>query len=230
MTSKKQNVLATLGLVVVALVVIVLLLRPSGAQGTALRARENATRLLGARIATLRPDCRVLVLSNPFVKDLGYLNEMAQFERAGLNGLRAGLGSKRNVKVVHPEIRPEHFQAPGSILIPPDSRNPLSFLILPASVQALALANPECDIIASLIGLPVEIEQLGIWDANDRRSFALLLPDLRLLGSPEKVVEAFRRGKLLVVVTEVSGSPEPLIVTQDNVAEVLERTPKALGF
>ena len=85
--------------------------------------------MLGARIAKLRPECRVLVLSNPFTKESGYLNEKSQFERAGLRGLRKGLGRRSPVTVVFPEIRPEYLANPQSVIIPSDSRTPLSFLM-----------------------------------------------------------------------------------------------------
>ncbi len=186
--------------------------------------------LLGARIAKLRPECKVLVLSNPFTKDSGYLNEKNQYERAGLRGLRKGLGGRSPVKVVFPEIRPEYLANPQSVIIPPDSRTPLSFLMHPASVDRLADAHPECNVIVSLIGLPAGVDGMKIWHETDPRCFALLLPDLRLLGPPANAVEAFQREKLLVAVAEDSQSGDPLIITRENIVEVLQRQPKALGL
>ena len=202
----------------------------SGPKNAALAAREQAMERLGACLAKLRPECKVLVLSNPFAKNLGYLDEKSQFERAGLRGLRKGLGGRSPVTVVFPEIRPEYFANPQSVVMSPDSRTPLSFLMRPASVDQLAEAHPECRVIVSLIGLPAEVDQLKIWSEKDPRGFALLLPDLRLLGPPAKTAEAFQRGKLLAVVAEESPSGDPLIVTRDNVGEVLNNQPKALGY
>ena len=102
-------------------------------------------KMLGARIAKLRPECKVLVLSNPFSKESGYL-------------------------------------------------------------------------------------RLKIWNEEDPRCFALLLPDLRVLGPSAKAVEAFQRRKLLAAVAEDFPSGDPLIVTRDNVVEVLQSQPQALGF
>jgi hypothetical protein len=185
--------------------------------------------MLGAQISKLRPDCKVLVLSNPFTKESGYLNEKNQFERAGIRGLQKGLSGRSTVNVVYPEIRPEYFTNPQSIMIPPDSRTPLSFLVKPSSVDQLAEANPKCLVIVSLIGLPAGVDQLKIWREKDR-CFALLLPDLRLLGPPAKAIEAFQRGKLLAAVVEDQQSGDPLIVTRDNVGEVIKQQPKALGY
>jgi hypothetical protein len=115
-------------------------------------------------------------------------------------------------------------------VIPPDSRTPLSFVMQPVSVDQLAESHPECRVIVSLIGLPLGVDRLKIWNEKDPRCFALLLPDLRVLGPPAKAVEAFQRGNLLAAVVEDAPSGDPLIVTRDNVVEVLERQPKALGY
>jgi hypothetical protein len=185
---------------------------------------------LGACIAKLSPQCKVLVLSNPFTKAAGYLNEKSQYERAGIRGLRKGLGRNIPVTVVFPEIRSEYFTNRQSIILPPDCRTPLSFAIQPASVDQIADSHPECRVIVSLIGLPVGVDQLKVWSEKDPRCFGLLMPDLRILGSPAKAVEDFQRGKLLVAVTQDAQSGDPLVVTQDNIEAVLQRQPKTLGY
>lgn len=226
----KQLLALAAGLLVAVALGVFLLLRPSGAEGAALDVREKQLQKLGAALAAARPGCHVLVLSNPFARGSTLPNERSRFENAGVRGLREGLGKKSTVQVVFPEIRPEHFSNPGSIVIPPDSRNPLSFLMQPASVEALARAHPECQVIVTLIGLPVGVDQLSLWDEKDPHAFALLLPDLRLLGPPEKTLEAFRRGKILAAVADVPGSSEPLLITPDNAADILQRHPAALGY
>lgn len=215
---------------VFAVAAVAYLAWPSSPKSAALGARQHAMEMLGARIAKLRPDCKVLALSNPFTAKSGYLDEKRQYDQAGLRGLRKGLGGRSSVTAVFPEVKPEFFANPQSILIPPDSRTPLSFLIRPASVDQLAEAHPECRVIVSLIGLPAGVDRLKVWDEKDTRCFALLLPDLRLLGPPASAVEAFRRGKLLAAVVEDSRTGDPLIVTKDNVEEVLKRQPNTLGY
>ena len=227
--SSNKKILLALGFVMVALVSIFFVIRSASPKNAALSVRQHAMEMLGAQISKLRPDCKVLVLSNPFTKESGYLNEKNQFERAGIRGLRKGLGGHSSVNVVYPEIRPEYFTNPQSVMIPPDSRTPLSFLMQPASVDQLAEANPKCLVIVSLIGLPAGVDKLKIWQEKDR-CFALLLPDLRLLGPPEKAVEAFQRGKLLAAVVEDLQSGNPLIVTRENIMEVMKHQPKALGY
>ncbi len=200
-------------------------------QNTALAARQEAMKTLGHCIAKLRPGCKVLVLSNPFTQDSGYLEPKAQFERAGVRGLREGLGKDASVTVVFPEIAPEYRADPQSVFIPPDSRTPLSFLVPPSSVEQLANAHAECSVIVSLIGLSMGIDQGQLWAKGDPHCFALLLPDLRVLGPPEKAVEAFSQGKILAAVAEDSLHPgTPLLVTLENVREILDRQPSALGY
>ncbi|MDI9382552.1 MAG: hypothetical protein QM845_17025 [Verrucomicrobiota bacterium] len=228
--SVKRNVFVALAFAAVAVAAIAVLVHPSGQKGAALGGRQREMETLGAQIAKLRPHSKVLVLSNPFAKESGFLNEKSRYERVGLRGLTKGLGGGSTVKVVFPEIRPEYFTNPQSVIIPPDSPTPLSFLMQPDSVDRLAATHPECHVIVSLIGLPAEVQSLRIWDEKDPRCLALLMPDLRLIGGPSDVVAAFRRGKLLAAVFEDGQSGDPLIVTKDNVAQIFEQRPQVLGF
>jgi len=226
----KRTIVVTSGLALVAAATTAFLALSSSPKSAALAAREHAMEMLGAQIAKVRPECKVLVLSNPFTKESGYLHEQSQFERAGLRGLRKGLGGRSPVTVVFPEIRPEYFANPQSVVIPSDSRTPLSFLMQPASVDQLAEAHPECRVVVSLIGLPVGVTQLKIWSEKERRSFALLSPDLRLLGPPDQAMAAFQQENILAAVLEDPKSGDPLIVTKDNVVQILQRQPNALGY
>src|SRR6185369_1970289 len=161
---KRKPIIAMIaGLAAITWAVIGFLPRTSGAKSAALAARQDAMETLGESIAKLRPKCKVLVLSNPFTKDSGMLDKNAQFERAGLRGLRKGLGPDSSVTVVFPEIRPQYFSDPLSVFIPPESRTPLSFLIRPGAVEQLADAHPECSVLVSLIGLPAGVDQGNIW-------------------------------------------------------------------
>jgi hypothetical protein len=226
---KKWIIAIACGLAVVT-GAILMLAGASSPRNAALSSREQAMEALGACIAKLSPQCKVLVLSNPFIKDAGYLNEKSQYERAAVRGLRRGLGRNIPVTVVFPEIRAEYFTDRQSIILPPDCRTPLSFAMQASSVDQLTESHPECQVIVSLIGLPVGVDQLKIWSEKDPRCFGLLLPDLRVLGPPAKAIEDFQRGKLLAAVTQDARSGDTLIVTRDNVQTVLERQPKSLGY
>lgn len=202
-----------------------------GPAGSALVARREAMRQLGERITKLKPGTKALVLANPFAKDSGFFDEKRRFEQAAVEGLIQGFGSASNVKVVLPQLRPEYLANPQSVVIPPDTRTPLSFLVQAGSVEQLADANPDHRVIVSLIGLPMEIDQLKIWAVSDVRSFALLEPDLRLLGAPETAALAFENGKILAAVAEDPASAgAPLVITRENIRTVLQKSPKALGY
>jgi hypothetical protein len=228
--SAKRIIVLACGLAVMVTGAIALLARTSSPKSAGLAERERAMEALGACIARLRPHCQVLVLCNPFAKTAGYLDAKTQFERAALAGLRKGLGRRVPVTAVFPEIRAEYYTDRQSLFLPPECRTPLSFAIRPASVNQLAEAHPQCQVIVSLIGLPSGVEQLDIWSDKDPRCFALLLPDLRVLGPPKKAVGAFQAGKLLAAVDRDAASGDPLIVTRDNVEAVLQRQPQALGY
>ncbi len=218
------------GLAVLAMTAAASLTGCSGPKKDALDARERLMEALGKRLAQLDPKCKVLVLSNPLTQHAGYLNEKNQYERASVRGLRKGLGRHIPVTVAFPELRPEYFSDPQSIILPPDCRTPLSFVIAPGSVDQLAAAHPECRVIVSLIGLPTGVDQLKVWSEKDPRTFALLLPDLRVLGPPAAAIDAFRSGKLIAAVTQEAQSGDPLIITRENMEAVLATQPKALGY
>jgi hypothetical protein len=228
--STRKIIVRACGLAMVVIGTVAMLKGTSSPKSAALATREQAMEALGACIAKLSPQCKVLVLSNPFAKASGYLDEKSQYERAGLRGLRKGLGLHIPVTVVFPEIRAEFLADRQSVILPPDCRTPLSFVIQPASVDQLAEAHPECRVIVSLIGLPSGVAELRIWSDKDPRCFALLLPDLRVLGPPAKAVAGFQRGKLLAAVALDDKSGDPLIVKRDNIEAVLESQPKAIGY
>ena len=229
MKTRRSPVLLT-ALALLGVAAAAYFLWPASPKSTALSAREHLMERLGAEIAKIRPQAKVLVLSNPFADKAGAFNEKSQFERAGIRGLSKGLGKKSSVTVVFPEVRPEYVAHPESVAIPDDSKTPLSFLIQPGSVDRLADAHPDCNVIVSLIGLPVGLQELKTWSEKDSRSFALLMPDLRVIGPANEIIASFRRGKIMAAVFEDPTSTQPLVVTQTNIASLIAERPKILGF
>ena len=229
MSATKKSIFAC-ALTLLGLSAIGLFLWSARPRSAALSAREHLLQTLGSEIARLRPNSRVLVLSNPFAETAGAFDEKTQFEQAAIRGLRKGLGKGSSVSIVFPEVRPEYLATPDSIAIPSDSRTPLSFVIQPASIDRLADAHPDCDVIVSLIGLPVGVSELKIWSEKDPRAFALLMPDLRVIGPPTETRTAFQRGKILAAVYEDPASAQPLIITKTNIATILEERPQILSY
>ena len=227
-----RNVLAALSVLGAAGVVFVVLLfgRGSSAKNEALESRRTAMRRLGEHIRSERPGVNVLVLGNPFVKRQGASAEIRRYQRVGVDGLIAGLEGSAEVEVVFPELSSRYLERPESVVIPPTSRTPLSFVVDPLSVDALVESHPDRGVVVSLIGLPAGVGQLRSWASENETSFALLAPDLRLVGAPRTVAAAFLKEKILAAVIEAPDSREPLLVTKSNVETVLRETPEALGF
>lgn len=209
-----------------------------------LRQREMATRLLGEYLAIQRPGSHALAVGNPFTLEADRPEEIYTFEAAGIRGLRAGFQDRIVLEeVVYPELRHTYLENPNSVYIAPDTRTPLSFLVAESSFDDLAARHPECDLIVSLIGLPVSTRELEVWRNPEGPSFALLLPDLRVVGDREAVEAAFGRGKILAAMVDrpgdtTSGAGEGaalskagfLLITPENVASVLRDNPEVLGF
>src|SRR5205823_3845125 len=92
------------------------------------------------------------------------------------------------------------------------------------------------DLIVSLIGLPVELGKVQVWKQPGSPAFALLWPDLRMVGDWAAIKGAMRSGKLAAFVLRkpdgVSDSERPtkdfkiefetrfLLVAPDNVDNV----------
>ena len=178
-----------------------------GTRKAALTHREVATRVLAEYVASHYPGKRALVMSNPFTQKKGQPNQIYSYEEAGINGLRKGFGNAANLKVVFPDLRPEFTRNPQAVYIDPKTTTPLSYLVTENSFGDLAKQNPECQIIISLIGLPLGVKQSEIWRNAGGPGFALLLPDWRVLGDPETVRDAFKSGKIIAAVMNKPGAP-----------------------
>ncbi len=196
-----------------------------GPRGIALTERELATEVLGQYLARHYPGKKVLVLSNPFTQQKGQRKEIYQFEEAGLRGLRRGLGQRLVVEaVVFPELRPEFFQDPSSAYIDPRTTTPLSYLMAEGALDAVWRRHPGAELIVSLIGLPVNLKQTEAWRNPNGPKFALLLPDLRMVGDQETVREALEARKIAAIILKRPHAPaEDLPLGKDLQKEFAER-------
>jgi hypothetical protein len=202
--------------------------------------REVATRVLGEYLATHFAGSKAVVLSNPFSTKPGQPREVYQYEKAGLQGLRKGLGVAVTLEAVaYPEIRPEFFQDRRAVPIDPATSTPLSFLVTKDSLDNISSQHPQALIIVSLIGLPVNVLQTQTWKRDTR--FALLLPDLRMIGDQSSIRAAFRSGKVAAAVVNKPGAPSEdqpvagdlkmefdlrfLLVTPENIDQYLKAYP-----
>jgi hypothetical protein len=209
---------------------------------SALATREIATRVLARHLDQQFSPSRVLVVSNPFTQKSGLSREIYEFEEAGVRGLQTGLRKGVGFTVVFPELRLEAQKDPRSVFIDAGTTTPLSYLVAEDAFDKLAAQHSECELIVSLIGLPANIGQVEAWQRSGPPRFALLLPDLRVLGNRAAVMRALKSGKLAAFVLPKPGgvaeSVRPLLdmatefekryllVTAENVDQLLRTYPR----
>ena len=208
-----------------------------------LNQRELATRILGQYLAEKYSGKKAIVFSNPFSQKPGQSREVYQFEKAGLRGLRRGLEPAVSIEaVVFPEIRPEFLSNPSAVYIDPATTTPLSYVTTETAWDALIQQHPGADLIVSLIGLPVNLRRTETWRRESGKKFALLLPDLRLVGDSAAIRQAIETGKIAALVLNKPGAPpedQPLgrdlkmefdqrflLVTAETVGRQLKLFPK----
>lgn len=205
--------------------------------------RTVATRVLAEYVANAAPPKGVLVISNPYTQHEGKPAEIYAFEEAGIQGLKEGFGPKMPLTVVFPKLKEEALRNPGSVAIDPQTKTPLSFLVAENAFSELIQQNTNCDVVVSLIGLPVNLAGVKEWSQPGGPKFALLLPDWRMIGGPEQVLKAFRETKLLAAVVnkpnaeEAAGSDYKeqfesrfLLVTSKNVEGLMKEYPAVFGL
>jgi len=176
--------------------------------GRPLGQREMATRFLGEYLARQYPGRHIVVFANPFSNLPGQPREIYQFEQAGLRGLRQGVGTALKIEqVVFPELKPGALENPHTAAIDRSTTTPLSYLVADDAFDKVAHQYPRAEILVSLIGLPVNIRETEIWKTDHDRRFALLLPDLRMVGDQAAIRRAVQSGRLAAMVLPKPGAP-----------------------
>ena len=179
---------------------------------TALESRRTATRALAEYLAARHPDARAVVVSNPFTQRRGLARGVYAQEQAGIRGLEDGFrGAIEIAAVVYPELTPEAQQDPASVAIDPSSPTPLSYLMAPGAFDTIAREHPDCQLLVSLVGVPLGLEHAQVWRHENPAKLALLFPDLRMIGGGRAAVrDALRSGKLAAFLL-----PEPRRAAED---------------
>ena len=173
----------------------------NSAQRNALANRTAATRGLAASLARAYPGKRALIIANPFTQKKSRRREIYEFEQAGIRGLRLGFGKVVTIEaIVYPDLRREFLEDPNSVYVDATTTTPLSYWVAENAFDKAALEHPGCDLIVSLIGLPVGVTRTELWRKVGSPKLALLLPDWRIIGEREAVREAFHSGKLAAAV------------------------------
>jgi hypothetical protein len=170
--------------------------------------RELAMEYLGRYLASQCPGKRAVVLANPFSQKSGQPRDVYRFEKAGLQGLQRGLGKLVVIETVaFPELKPGFVENPRSVFIDPRTTTPLSYVVTDDALDRIAAAHPQAELLVSLIGLPLNVRKTETWKSGNPREFALLLPDLRMVGDEGAVREAILSGKIAAFVMNKPGAP-----------------------
>lgn len=241
---KRTLVLLLLLVAFVGGLVYQLFLKPTP-QGSALRAREIATRGLADYLAAHHAGQRALVVSNPFTQRKDANPAIFDTEEAGLRGLREGLAGKVASIIVWPELKPEALADPRALIAGRETVTPLSYCVTTDAFDKLTRTHPDCTLIISLVGLPAELDRCEAWNRIGAPKFALLLPDLSIVGDASAVEAAFKSGKLLACVLRKPGGLADhapghgsfkiefeqrfVLLTAENAGPLLEANPGLLG-
>jgi hypothetical protein len=223
---------------------IVLLCMAGCAKNAPVSEREMATRVLAQELSKRLSPKNVLVISNPFSREAGRPEQVYEFEKAGINGLREGFGTGVQVAVDYPALKPEALRDPGSVQVDPQSSTPLSFLVADGAFSEVARKHPDADLIVTLIGLPVNLASFQEWNQPNGPKFALLLPDWRMVGGWDAISKAYQSGKLVAAVVrkpqapaeETSGDSASdfaeryWLVTKENVENLMTEHPGVFGL
>jgi len=230
MKAKKRG--KFLALVVTGLVLVSFIyFRSPTAYSRHLDSRYGAMQALGEFLRATDPNCKVLLLGNPFVQRPEASDKIKDHDVIGTEGLAAGLGNlQMSLRKVYPSILESYLDSPETVLIPANSKNPLSFIMDKHSVEALLKSHPDHSVVVSLVGLPLGIDKLDCWQDGSDVSFALLQPDLRILGSKKQILQDFARGKILAVVLQDPNSEDPQIVDRHNIKDFIQSHPDLLGW
>ena len=211
--------------------------------GDALRARELATRGLAEHLVRTHPGKRVLVVSNPFTKLEETAKGIMEMEAAGIRGLREGFGDRMKIGAVgFPQLKPGARENPQTFLVEAETTTPLSYLVATNAFDQLAKEHSDCEIIVSLIGLPLALNQCEAWSDSDTTKFALLLPDFRAIADAATVQKAVKSGKLSAFVLAkpgvLDGAASPgrdfkaefekrfILVTEENIDRIVQSQPE----
>jgi hypothetical protein len=182
--------------------------------------RAIATRVLAENMGN---PSKALVISNPYAQMSGRPAEVYDFQKAGVEGLRAGFGEGVELRVVYPKLKPEVLSHPESVNIDPRSKTPLSFLVEENAFSELIASNRDCDCVISLIGAPLNLQTMEAWKSPGPPRFGFLLPDWRMIGDPAAIRSAFDNGKLIAVIIPKRGGLPDDAPTQSGYREEFEQ-------
>ena len=191
-------------------------------KSNALGKKYTSTFVLGKEIKKRFPANNILILANPFKK-----HSFSDFDLKGIEGLEDALSGSAEVQVAYPEIYPQFINNPGSVLLPNDTKTPLSYMVNPSSIDYLIEKFPNHTTVVSLIGIPLGIQNTKLW-VSSTHTIALIDPDMRIIGNVHSVKQAFNKGKISLIC--VKDSEKTHIIDNNNISSILENKKYLLGY
>jgi hypothetical protein len=215
-------------------------------ESTALQSRQLACRALAEHLARAFPGKSALVVANPFAREADAARGVREADDAGQRGLREGFGAAvRLAAVAHPQFKPGARENPRAFIGGETTITPMSYLVAEDAFDRLLEQHTGAEIVVSLIGLPADLNAFEAWHKAPPPRFALLFPDVRLLGGTTALGAALRSGRLAAVVlrkpggvdeeTPVRGEAQVvfaeryLLVTAENFDGMREQFPAAFA-
>lgn len=222
---KKQLIMLIIACIVIPLSLFRMCPRENRAsRRNALGARKAATQFLAEYLARTYPNAKALIVSNPYIQQADQSRAVIQFEKAGIDGLRKGFGAEITVMgVVFPDLKDGALTAPRSVPGLRPTTTPLSYLVTENAFEDLARAHPECNLLVSLIGLPVGAYLNDFWFKDDSPGIALLLPDLHIIDNHDDIRDAFQSGLITAAVLRKPAAPTDATRPKGSVQEIFER-------
>ncbi len=160
---------------------------------------QEAGELLGTAVREAGAE-RVVVITNPFAEHRGAPDSVAAMQKAGLKGLRRGLGKGIEMKEIPLPLPDRFLENPGRAPIPPGATTPLSYMMEPDAFSSLAPDGDANTVLVSMVGLPAEADTTPGWRDERSAPWALLFPDLGVLERPAAALDALVGGRIVAAV------------------------------
>jgi len=178
-------------------------------QSSVLNVRAMAVSLLCEEISARFPAGDVVLVLNPVGRDQTNVRALQDETVAYFHDALPG----RTLRKAEPVLINGLAASDWSSRIRPGSSAPLSYMMEPNAFEMIAREHPNATVLVSLVGMPDPGAFTNIPSA------VLLLPDLRVFGTPARAIEAFRRGLIHAAAVVVNGSV--VLITESNAGNVI---------
>ncbi len=226
--AKPLAIVLLLGVVICTIFILVKNLGSGDTQtliANELKFAKASTYVLGEKLAKIKPGAKVLLIVNE-------QNEMNKRQDILIEGLKEGFGTSITSVTIKTPKKKESKGAPEEMMMP------LMEMMKAEDFNKLIAQNKSCNLIITLIGLPMDIGGLSIWknfESNPKKTPKLVIVN----GDVSMMYQAIKSGLVPAVVThnpharytEDAPPKDPqaafdvryLLITTKNVDEVAKK-------